>query len=52
MTSATIQSDGAQAKGAGISGTPSFLINGKKFVGAQPFEAFKAEIDAALAAAK
>ena len=32
----------------GVSGTPSFFINGKKVVGAQPYEVFKAEIDAAL----
>ena len=32
----------------GITGTPSFFINGKKLVGAQPLEKFKAEIDAAL----
>lgn len=33
----------------GITGTPSFFINGKKFVGAQPYEKFQAELDAALA---
>ena len=37
---------GAQA---GVSGTPSFFINGVKLVGAQPFAAFKAAIDAELA---
>jgi protein-disulfide isomerase len=45
-----IEEDMAAATSAGISGTPSFLINGKKFVGAQPLDAFKAEVDAALAA--
>ena len=44
-----VENDMAQARSAGISGTPSFLINGKKFVGAQPFESFKTEVDAALA---
>jgi protein-disulfide isomerase len=32
----------------GVSGTPSFFINGKLMVGAQPLAAFKAAIDAAL----
>jgi len=34
---------------AGISGTPGFIINGNKIVGAQPFENFKQVIDAELA---
>lgn len=33
----------------GISGTPSFIINGEQLIGAQPIEAFKAVIDKALA---
>lgn len=39
-----------QAEGvrAGISGTPGFLVNGQKVVGAQPFAVFKALIDAEL----
>ena len=37
-----------KAAGARI-GTPSFFINGKLLQGAQPFPAFKAAIDAALA---
>ena len=39
--------DEEQAEGnkLGARGTPSFFINGKKFVGAQPFEQFKAKID-------
>lgn len=32
----------------GSIGTPTFLINGKKLVGAQPYEAFRAAIDDAL----
>ncbi|MBI2068541.1 MAG: DsbA family protein [Candidatus Yanofskybacteria bacterium] len=32
----------------GVSGTPTVFINGKPVVGAQPFSAFKAEIDALL----
>ena len=37
------------ANSVGISGTPSFLVNGKLVVGALPVEMFKKEIDAALA---
>ncbi len=42
--------DAEQAEGnkIGARGTPSFFINGKPFVGAQPFEAFKAKIDEEL----
>lgn len=38
-------------KRAGIGGTPTFLINGKKVEGALPFSTFEMEIEAALAAA-
>ncbi len=34
------------------SGTPHFFVNGKRLVGAQPFEKFKAVIDAELASAE
>jgi protein-disulfide isomerase len=33
----------------GVTGTPTFFINGKKLVGAQPFENFKTAIEEALA---
>ena len=50
---AAVQADIDAVEKAGASiGTPSFFINGKLVQGAQPFEAFKAAIDAALAAAK
>ena len=49
---AAVKADTEDASKAGISGTPSFLINGKLVVGALPIDAFKKEIDAALAAAK
>jgi protein-disulfide isomerase len=35
---------------AGIGGTPSFLVNGQKIEGAQPYDAFQQAIEAALAA--
>jgi protein-disulfide isomerase len=43
--------DAVEKSGARI-GTPSFFINGKLLQGAQPFDAFKTEIDKAIAAAK
>lgn len=38
-------------QGAGIGGTPSFIINGTVLTGAQPYNVFQQTIDAALAAA-
>lgn len=46
-----IQAGIDQGNAAEVSGTPSFLINGKLIVGAQPFDVFQQEIEAALAAA-
>lgn len=43
-----VKEDGLAGLQAGIKATPSFLINGKLLEGAQPFEAFQAEIEAAL----
>jgi protein-disulfide isomerase/plastocyanin len=45
-----VKADMADGQKYGVSGTPAFFINGKMISGAQPFAAFKAEIDAALAA--
>ncbi|MEM9070284.1 MAG: thioredoxin domain-containing protein [Myxococcota bacterium] len=48
---AAVEADMAAVREAGARiGTPSFFINGKLLQGAQPFEAFKTAIDAALAA--
>jgi protein-disulfide isomerase len=44
-----VQKDLAQGSSAGVNGTPSFVINGKLLVGAQPFDEFKKMIDAELA---
>jgi protein-disulfide isomerase len=46
-----ITQDGVNATKAGISSTPSFLVNGKLIKGAQPFATFQQEIEAALVAA-
>ena len=48
---AHIQADMAAGNAVGAQGTPTFFINGKKLVGAQPIDAFKQLIDAELAAA-
>ena len=45
---AAVAADVALAKRGGLGGTPSFVINGKILVGAQPFVQFKAAIDEAL----
>jgi len=44
-----IIADISAAKSVGISGTPSFVINGKVLVGAQPYEAFAQIIEEELA---
>jgi protein-disulfide isomerase len=41
-----------QGQAAGVSGTPTFVINGHKLVGAQPADAFKKVIDEELAKKK
>ena len=45
---ARVEEDQALAARLGISGTPTFLVNGERVVGAQPFEKFKEVIDAQL----
>jgi protein-disulfide isomerase len=45
-----VAADVKDGQNAGISGTPSFVINGQLVVGAQPFSAFQSVIDQQLAA--
>lgn len=45
-----IQADLADVSARGFNGTPTFLIGTQRIVGAQPFEVFRAALDAALAA--
>ena len=47
-TSQRVQVDMDQAAGMGLRGTPSFLVNGKQLIGAQPYEVFAQAIDEAL----
>ncbi len=44
-----VDKDFADGRAKGVSGTPSFFINGEALEGAQPFSAFKAVIDRQLA---
>lgn len=43
-----VKKDFADGQALGISGTPSFIINGKILVGAQPYSVFEKEIEAEL----
>jgi protein-disulfide isomerase len=45
---AAVEADVAQARSLGITGTPTFLINGRQLVGAHPIETFRTVIDEAL----
>lgn len=47
-TLARVQADLDEGRTIGVRGTPTFLINGKLFVGAQPWEAFQQEIETLL----
>ncbi|MCB0221969.1 MAG: thioredoxin domain-containing protein [Chrysiogenetes bacterium] len=46
---AEIERDMAEANSLGITGTPAFVINGRKLSGAQPYSAFKQILDEELA---
>jgi protein-disulfide isomerase len=43
-----VEKDAADGSTAGVSGTPTFYINGIPVVGALPYETFKTELDKAL----
>jgi protein-disulfide isomerase len=45
---ADVGADMEEAKAKGITATPSFFINGRKIVGAQPLDVWKAAIDSFL----
>ena len=44
-----VQNDFAYGSQVGVSGTPTFFINGIQLVGAQPYQAFQQVIEAELA---
>ena len=43
-----VSSETSAAQSLGVTGTPSFLVNGRPLVGAQPFEVFQQVIEAEL----
>jgi protein-disulfide isomerase len=43
-----VKADTLEGRAVGVSGTPTFFINGQPLVGAQPVEAFKQQLDALL----
>ena len=43
-----VEADVAEARAAGVRATPTFLVNGTVFVGAQPIEAFREAVRNAL----
>ena len=47
---AAVEADFAEGRELGVRSTPTFLINGKPLVGAQPIDRFRAAIDEALRA--
>lgn len=47
-TRAKVEADAAEGARRGVSGTPTFFINGQRLVGAQPLEAFTEAIEQAL----
>jgi protein-disulfide isomerase len=49
---AQIDREQAQGNKLGVSGTPAFFINGRKMVGAQPVDQFRANVEAELARAQ
>lgn len=46
---AAVEADFQAGLGLEVQGTPSFFINGRRFTGAQPIDAFRSAIDRALA---
>jgi protein-disulfide isomerase len=48
-TADKVKADAAEGSSVGVTGTPSFIINGRLIVGAQPFDNFKNIIDDELA---
>lgn len=52
QTLARVQADVQEGQRAGVTGTPTFFINGQKMAGAQPYEQFRAVIEPLLTSAQ
>lgn len=48
-TEEAVQADLAEARRLSAAGTPTFFVNGRRLIGAQPIDAFRKKVDAALA---
>jgi len=48
LTLERVKADTLEGRNAGVSGTPTFFINGKPMVGAQPLQAFQQQLDGLL----
>lgn len=46
-----VKADWAEGRAAGVRGTPTFFVNGRRLVGTQPWEVFRDAVDEALAKA-
>lgn len=51
-TLARVQADTQEGRQAGVTGTPTFFINGRKIAGAQPYDRFRAIIEPLLITAQ
>lgn len=45
-----VRADMQQGRALGVTGTPTFFVNGRRLVGAQPIQAFRDAVEDALAA--
>lgn len=43
-----VEADVAHGRAIGVTGTPTFFINGRRLVGSQPLEAFREAVEEAL----
>lgn len=49
---AAVEADREQGRALGVRSTPTFLVNGRRLVGAHPVETFRAVLDEALRGAR
>ncbi len=47
-----MRADAREGRAAGVTGTPTFFVNGRRLVGAQPIEVFREAVQDALEDAK